>query len=781
MANNVKRVKFMVLVWVSKAIQSDVRHDLEKQGIAIHVGLSNPDFLALHKEAKICEKTPVVIACGAKIVAKLKTLGVSVSGIKAVRGKELYVNGLPLVITYDPTIRETDGGYSDFVSFLCDIRIALRWHETGKHSPKLGDYRWVDDFGNDIDFIKSMDESVPVALDLETTGLNPFAEESWIVSVSVTYKDSESSLVHKPAGSLIRSQLEWLLNSRKVKLYGANLKFDLVWLRVKMGLVCTNLALDTLLVGSLLDENRSNSLKTHARLFTEMGGYDDELSNLYDKGTMEKVPLDTLIRYAGGDTDVTLKVGTIFREKLIALPKLLQLYLTLVKPASRCLENMQIRGIVVDLEYFAELREKWIKDRERANKRALELIPDAISDKYVDNLSLTRSVLLSDLFFTDDGFGLTPEMTTEKTGAPSTAMDHLKRFEDVPVVKDFMLHYTRYSKLGKLVSTYIDGFLNHVQSDGRLHPTALMFRGEFGSGSDSGTVTGRMTFKDPAIQTLPKHSEDAKILRKGYIAPEGYSIVMIDYAQGELKIMACVANEQAMIEAYKNGIDLHLKTGAELNGIPLEKALEMMQSEDQGVKKKVKAIRQGGKAGNFGLLYGMSAQGFKEYAQNSYGVSMSMEEAEARRNKFFDTYPGLLPFHENVRNHVLKHGFIYSPLGRRRLLPQAISTMVSVRNKAVRQAINAPIQSTLADLATLTLAEWHRLYGDMDECYPVMNIYDALGFYIRDDKISKWTQILKDMMENLPLKDYFNWEPQLKFTVDMEVGKNLAELKPVSF
>ena len=133
-------------------------------------------------------------------------------------------------------------------------------------------------------------------------------------------------------------------------------------------------------------------------------------------------------------------------------------------------------------------------------------------------------------------------------------------FSDVPEAAEFIDLYKQWNSAKKTESTYITGFFKHLREDGRLHPTAILYRGDY-DGGDSGTVTGRLAFKDPASQTIPKHTKWAKPLRKGYIAPPDCCVINWDYSQGELRVIACLADEPAMIQAYRDGIDLHLKTG----------------------------------------------------------------------------------------------------------------------------------------------------------------------------------------------------------------------------
>ena len=250
-------------------------------------------------------------------------------------------------------------------------------------------------------------------------------------------------------------------------------------------------------------------------------------------------------------------------------------------------------------------------------------------------------------------------------------------------------------------------------------------------------------------------------------------ILNVDFSQGELRITAIIAEDPTMIQTYKDGIDLHLKTGALLNGYDLAEAIEMRMSSDPELVKLIAAVRQGGKAGNFGLIYGMGLDGFIDYARKSYGVEMTKTEGRAFIDTFFGTYYRLLPWHDEVRARVHKDKMIESPLGRIRRLPLVDSFIGEIRSKAERQAINAGVQATLTDMGLLAMAELDRLYPDL---WQFGFTHDAISFYVPEDETEQWAGRIKDVMENLPF-GHFGWKPTLDFPVDIEMGvDNLADL-----
>jgi DNA polymerase I-like protein with 3'-5' exonuclease and polymerase domains len=177
---------------------------------------------------------------------------------------------------------------------------------------------------------------------------------------------------------------------------------------------------------------------------------------------------------------------------------------------------------------------------------------------------------------------------------------------------------------------------------------------------EGGTNTGRLSAVDPAFQTIPVHTKWAPRIRRCFPAPPGYVIVARDYDQGELKVVACVADESTMLGAYKDGKDLHALTGADFLGISYEEMTRLKVSDPE----KFANARQAAKPANFGLLYGQGEDGFRIYSEQNYGVKMTAQEAHIRRELFFKRYPGLLTFHQVYKSFARKHGYVRSPLGR---------------------------------------------------------------------------------------------------------------------
>jgi len=747
--------------------------------------------VGLFGDTELVSKNDKVIAFGNTSLEALQKEGCIQKNrtLGGMREKIHKYKGCNVLLTWNPGLLQRD--YSKQSELFSDLRLAVRYATTGLLEPVTGAYTWVKDYKHTIECIlkefKRTGKKVPVALDLETCGLVPYLHDKWIVSISLTYKEGQAEMIHftsekdQPIQALYRKgvvykhkiinwelaqQLDWILNSDKVSLKGANLKYDLLWMREKWDLDCVNFKFDTLLVGSLLDENRSNSLNTHAKLYTDIGGYDTSFNQHYDKGRMNDIPKKELTVYAGGDTDACWRTAKVFKKKLLENKPLANFYVKLLHPASRVFETLERRGMYVDLKEYKKLRVVVAAHLKETEEKALALLPRKIVAKYKDNLTLTRSVIIKDFMFTKSGLNLKPKIVTEKTQKPSTSLEHLEMFSEHEDAGAFIELLSEYNSAKKTLGTYIDGFTRHIRPDGKFHPSYFLYMSGVG-----GTVTGRLSAKDPAFQTIPKHTKWAKALRKVYPAPPGHVVLSVDYSQGELKVAACVANETRMIQLYNEGIDAHAVTGAEVFGLSFEDFLKLP-------KDKQKKIRQGGKAGNFGLLYGMSAGGFQVYARKTYGVDLTLQECEEFRHRFLnELYPKLPQWHDKYHRFAQKNKYIPSPLGRVRHLPMVDSWDRGVRSKQLRQAINSPIQSTLSDLTQFSMVQIAKQYPDL---HMFGMCHDAIYAYVKEEEVCKWAKIIIDIMSNLPLKETFNWEPQLQFTAEAEAGKTLADCEEVS-
>jgi DNA polymerase I-like protein with 3'-5' exonuclease and polymerase domains len=743
----------------------------------------------------------IVICCGSKPLDILKANKLVPKGrtLSALREKpyKTMAAGGSYMMTYDPTIVANEPDKKALIDW--DIRLALRLLKTGSLDPVLGNYIWVGSLKPLIASIKTKfkvtGETVDLSTDTETMGLYPWYPDKDILMIGFSmYPGTAEMLVVSdkyptPPGVVYDSdddlweQLHWLLTTPLVKLRGANLKFDLIWIAEKWGIECTNFVFDTALAGSLLDENRSNGLTTHTKTLTDLGGYDTPLNTKYDKGQMHLVPVSEMTTYFGGDLDGAFQVADVLRDQLMEDGDLARFYVKVVHPAVRAFEKIERRGLVIDKPAFVQLGDDLAKEIKECEKLAMALIPRRLRIKHMDKIesqleagkSPFNTSLTSEFFFGPLGLNLKPKMLTEKTGQPSTARAHLSMFADHPDAKEMVKLLETIGSASKTKSTYVDGFMKHLRPDGKLHPTYMLFHGGFNDdeNDESGTVSGRLSCKDPAFQTVPKKTKWTKRIRACFPAPPGKTCVVLDFSQGELRVVACLAPEHTMIAAYEQGQDLHALTGAKLSGHSWEQ-FQQLKIDDPA---KHALIRDKAKPANFGLLYGMGAEGFKAYCWAQYGLLLTLEDAEAMRHAFFELYPGLLTYHENMRRFVRGYQHVRSPLGRIRHLGTIKSWDRKVQSYAERQAINSPVQAALTDMMIWAIAEIEAQIP-ADKFAVVGMVHDSLVAYADEKEFAYWAKQAGQIMQTLPLHE-LDWVPPLMFPADAEAGPNLAALSKI--
>lgn len=400
-----------------------------------------------------------------------------------------------VMFTFDPY--EGWNEYAKRVDIMTDTTLALRAQRTGSLKVKYGNYRYVEDYTDIINILyshQSSGEKMDLSLDLETVGLNEWDPEKWIVSISLTVDEGTADMLYftkdfqpdrtQPEGSIQKTlwdQINFLVNHPDVKVRGANLKFDCRWMRVKWGMNISRFVFDCILAGSLLDENRSNSLNVLTKIYEpDLGGYDDAFNQKFDKGRMDLVPKEDMLFYGGGDTDACQRVSNKVRQDLLQDPQLSRFYVKVLHPSSRAFEEMETGGVLVDQERYADLRGKLESELERCQKEVNEILPARLKAKHNWDTSLTRSAVITDFLFTPMGLNLKPLELTGKTKAPSSAKSHIMKFMDHPDVKEFMEVYSDFLTAKKTMSTYVDGFLKHLRADGRYHPSYIMHRSDDG-------------------------------------------------------------------------------------------------------------------------------------------------------------------------------------------------------------------------------------------------------------------------------------------------------------
>lgn len=567
------------------------------------------------------------------------------------------------------------------------------------------------------ELILELSQTDLVAVDTETTGLDymqaglvglSFATapgRAWYVPVAHDYLGAPAQLSRDYVLEQLKPYLE---DDTKAKV-GQNLKFDMSIL-AQHGVQLRGVRFDTMLESYVL-----NSVATRHDM--------DSLSELYlqhqtihfediaGKGakqlTFNQIELEKAAEYAAEDADVTLRLHHAIWHKLQREARLVSVFHDIELPLVPVLSRMERTGVLIDAAKLAE------QSRFLASRIAeLEVQAHELAGKPF-NLSSPKQ--LQEILFEEQGL---PVLKKTPTGVPSTAEDVLVELaEKYPLPKVIIEHRS----LSKLKSTYTDKLPQSVDvTTGRVHT----------SYHQAVAATGRLSSTEPNLQNIPIRTEEGRRIRQAFIPAAGYTMLAVDYSQIELRIMAHLSGDQALVEAFAQGRDVHRATAAEVFGV----ALDDVTSEQ----------RRRAKAVNFGLIYGMSAFGLAQQLDISRG------EAQHYVDTYFARFPGVLRYMEDTRLHANEQGFVETIFGRRLYLPEIHSKNVARKKGAERAAINAPMQGTAADIikrAMILVDSWI-LQQPMNTVRMLMQVHDELVFEVKTELLVPYQTKIVELMQS---------------------------------
>ena len=549
-------------------------------------------------------------------------------------------------------------------------------------------------------------------IDIETTGLNPFAEDAAILQLG--WIDLEGIHICHLADVNPSGWQERLLEvtSGWTRVGGHNVKFDLVWLR-QFG-VSLEAEYDTMVEAHLVNSERSVSLK--ALMANEMGG------DWTYQGSWDGSDPEGMARYLAKDLIATKKLHERSRKELTKAQ--VSLHDNVIIPVLNILVESEHNGIYVSrkkLEY-AEIKTK--EDTDKCLSELMSYVPNELPE----GMDVKWGTTKFQRWLLFDHLGIEPTEIGKPTkswpeGAPSMSSKALSKM-DHPVVA----HIRELSRLNKVQSGFIEPYKSQLSSASRLYTSFRM----------AGTRTGRLssgalvppTHKGGGfginLQQVPKNP----LIRGLMIAPDGYKVLEADFSQLELRIAAALSGDKAMLEVYHEGGDIHHETAVALgHGTPVARG-------------KAKSV-------NFGFLYGMSARTFVEFAKASYGEDVSQEEAEAFREAYFSRFPGLRPWHARAKRWAHKHGYAQTLFGRRRYLPDLESPDPGDVALAERQAVNTPVQGTGSDCLMLAIARLSKM--SIPDCSIFGLVHDSVLMYVPQDNATEIGETVKSVMET-PIK-----------------------------
>ncbi|MGR3660427.1 MAG: DNA polymerase I [Paracoccaceae bacterium] len=443
--------------------------------------------------------------------------------------------------------------------------------------------------------------------------------------------------------------------------------------------------------------------------------------------TFDRVPVDDAVKYAAEDADITLRLWQLFKPQLHR-KKVTTVYETLERPLVPVLAKMEMTGIKVDRDVLSRMSNTFSQKMAGLEVEIHELAGGAF------NVASPKQLgeILFDKMELEGG-------KRGKTGAYATGADVLEDLASEG--HELPARVLDWRQLAKLKSTYTDALQNHINPEtGRVHT----------SYSIAGAITGRLASTDPNLQNIPVRSEEGRRIREAFIADKGKSLVSLDYSQIELRILADIADIDALKEAFFAGHDIHAMTASEMFGVPME-------NMDPMVRRQAKAI-------NFGVIYGISGFGL---ARN---LRIPRKEAQEFIDRYFERFPGIRTYMDDTAAFAKEHGYVQTLFGRRINTPQ-INAKGPHAGFARRAAINAPIQGTAADVIRRAMIRMHDAIEDLP-AKMLLQVHDELIFEVEDSAIDETIERVRDVMENAAM-------PAVKLDVPLIVdagqGANWAE------
>ncbi len=555
-------------------------------------------------------------------------------------------------------------------------------------------------------WLKRLETADQFAFDTETTSLRYMDAE--IVGVSFAIEPGEAAYVpvgHDYMGApdqldrdAVLAQLKPLLENPKQAKIGQNLKYD------KNVLANHGIHLDGISDDTMVESYVLNSVASRHDMDSLAKAYLDEdtvsFESIAGKGakqlTFNQIDLEKAGPYAAEDADITLRLHHALSPKLKETGKLASVYRDIDLPLVPVLSRMEQRGTLISASTLRQHSQELAERMAELEKEAHEVAGEAF------NLGSPKQ--LQAILY--DKLGLRVIKKTPK-GAPSTAepvLQELAHDHELPRL------IVEHRSLSKLKSTYTDTLpeLIHHRT-GRVHT----------SYHQAVTATGRLSSSEPNLQNIPIRTQEGRRIRQAFIAPEGYKLLAADYSQIELRIMAHLSGDKGLLKAFEHGEDIHKATAAEVFGVSL---IEV--SSDQ---------RRSAKAINFGLIYGMSAFGLARQ------LGVERKVAQEYIDRYFERYPGVLRYMDNIRKQAHEDGYVETLYGRRLYLPEINARNKQLQQAAERTAINAPMQGTAADIikrAMIDVDQW--LYENhADDAVMTMQVHDELIIEVREEAVDK--------------------------------------------
>ena len=601
------------------------------------------------------------------------------------------------------------------------------------------DYHLISDIKDIDNWIKEAEETGELAIDTETSSLDPHQAD--LVGISLSTKIGKACYIpvgHKSKKSmnkdLVLKRLKPLLEDPSIKKIGQNIKFDFIVL-FKNGINISSME-DTMLMSYVLDsgKNRHNmDTLSEIHLNHKTISFKDLVGTGKKEINFSEVDLEKAKDYAAEDADITYRLYKKFYKSL-KNEKMIKIYENFEKPMIKILAFMEIEGITIDKNFLKILSLKFDKKIQLIQKEVFKISKKEFN---IGSPKQLGEILYNDLKISD--------LKKTKKGSFATSASVL---EDLAFKGNkFPQLVLDWRQVSKLKNTYSDSLPEHINSDTkRVHTSFLL----------AATTTGRLASSDPNLQNIPIKSEDGKDIRKAFIAKKDHFLISADYNQIEMRILADLADVKELKKAFKNDEDIHSLTASQIFNVDINKV-------DQDQRRKAKAI-------NFGIIYGISQYGLAKQ------INVSNHEAEQFLKAYFSKFPEIKVYMDSTIKFCRKSGFVNNIFGRKSHFININDKNYNVRNFQERAAINAPIQGSASEimrLAMIRLNEKLMIQKNL-KTKMLLQIHDELIFETPKEEAKRISKLIIDEMSSVVKSDQHSFS--IPFTVDLNIGDNWGAL-----
>lgn len=600
---------------------------------------------------------------------------------------------------------------------------------------KYKNYETIFDETHFENWLKKLFSAKIFAFDTETTSLNYMNAE--LVGISFADKPGSAAYVPLAHTDQTTAQLnrDWvlkkikpLLENPEIKKIGHNLKYDFEVLQ-RYAISIKNIAFDTM-IESAIYNNASNNHNLDGLALKYLNWQTIHFETLAGKGakqiTFDHVPIESAAIYAAEDADVALQLHEKIWPLIQAHPGLEKTFSEIEMPLVPVIARIERNGVLIDPKKL------FIQNKALEN-RLIELEKEAYALAQCE-FNLNSPKQLQAILYEKCQL---PILQKTPKGQPSTADNVLQELAESYSLPKTLIEYR---SINKLITTYTKKLPEQI------HPITHRVHTSY---NQIGASTGRLSSSNPNLQNIPVRTDEGRRIRQAFIAPPGFRLICADYSQIELRIIAHISEDPALLKAFENNLDIHRATAAELLDIPIEKVTENE--------------RRSAKAVNFGLMYGMSAFGLAKQ------LGIDRETAQHYINRYFLRYPMIQKYMEKTREFAHQNGFVETLWGRRLYLPEIHSRQMMRKKAAERAAINAPLQGTSADIikrAMITLDDW--IEKNMPSVKMIMQVHDELIFEVPENAVTQMTDVIREkMMQAATLK--------VPLMVNIGVGQNWDE------